>query len=83
MATVSEYASPVHAAPPPAATATESGLFGRLVRAVMAARQRQTDRKIGEILRRRGGIIRDSLESPGVDQRRGPFQRLPAMLPRT
>ena len=40
-------------APAPAAP----GLFARILQALMAARQRQADREIAEILSRRGGAM--------------------------
>ncbi len=82
MATVYEPASQLHAAPHSPEIMRKAGLFRRVVRAVMAARQRQTDREIRDILQRRGGVMCDSLERPDRDQRCRLLQRLPAMQPR-
>ena len=58
-----------------------AGFFTRLVQAIMQARQRAADREIAEILGRRGGIMRDELESgaaPAVG-REYPFRQLPSL----
>ncbi len=82
MATVYEPASQLHAAPRSPEIMRKAGLFRRIVRAVMDARQRQADREIREILQRRGGVMCDSLERPDGHQRRKPLRRLPALQPR-
>jgi hypothetical protein len=47
-----------------------TGMFRRALEALMAARQRQADREIAEILARRGGVIGTSLPDAARKTRR-------------
>jgi hypothetical protein len=54
------------------------GLFRRFASALMAARQRQADREIAEILGRRGGVMADACTDARAAQRRYPYAAMPA-----
>jgi len=63
MATAVTISRPA-AAPQPASTFTRTAPLKRVLARLIEARQRQADREIGEILRRRGGVMADDAAFP-------------------